>query len=272
MCPPSHRGDRKRVRKRGLNLWHRKDLLAPTPSVRQPLFETSDTRGERTWADRFTRTKVQNWIPLFYLGKTARIQKKEGFIRAPPNRYGPSSSSLILSLGKPNAPSIFDTSWKVFEGFLKAFWRTGTRTLQKPFRDLLGTAGGSVAGMKVLNQSMFFFLISLFFVVCCCFGDLPCLFVWFSSLCRGFCGVLRRENPCVFGGLSCYLSKKSNGWRVRTSKENLGQKKNRVFLSAVPQRLKEKGKNAQKCKSGTKKRELLEGGFCKMDASLRCGA
>ena len=29
--------------------------------------------------------------PFFY-GKTARIQKKEGFIRTPPNRYGPSSS------------------------------------------------------------------------------------------------------------------------------------------------------------------------------------
>ena len=33
---------RKRAQKRGLNLWHRRDLLAPTPSVRQPLFETSD--------------------------------------------------------------------------------------------------------------------------------------------------------------------------------------------------------------------------------------
>ena len=28
---------------KGWNLWHRKDLLAPTPSVRQPLFETSDS-------------------------------------------------------------------------------------------------------------------------------------------------------------------------------------------------------------------------------------
>ena len=42
--------------------------------------------------DRFTWTKVQNWISLFFQGKTARIQKKEGFIRTPPNRYGPSSS------------------------------------------------------------------------------------------------------------------------------------------------------------------------------------
>ena len=32
----------KKVQKRGLNLWHRKDFLVPTPSVRQPLFETSD--------------------------------------------------------------------------------------------------------------------------------------------------------------------------------------------------------------------------------------
>ena len=34
----------KGYRKRGLNLWHMKDLLAPTPSVRQALFETSDFR------------------------------------------------------------------------------------------------------------------------------------------------------------------------------------------------------------------------------------
>ena len=32
----------KRVQKRGLNLWHMKDFLGPTPSVRQPLFETSE--------------------------------------------------------------------------------------------------------------------------------------------------------------------------------------------------------------------------------------
>ena len=36
------RGIGKREQKRGLNLWHMKDFLAPTPSVRQPLFETSD--------------------------------------------------------------------------------------------------------------------------------------------------------------------------------------------------------------------------------------
>ena len=37
-------------------------------------------RGERTWA-------IAIW-------RKARIQKKEGFIRTPPNRYSPSSSSL----------------------------------------------------------------------------------------------------------------------------------------------------------------------------------
>ena len=36
----------KRVEKRGLNLWHGKDFFAPTPSVRQPLFETSDRKRE----------------------------------------------------------------------------------------------------------------------------------------------------------------------------------------------------------------------------------
>ena len=42
LCPPSHRGIGTRVQKGGLNLWHGKDFLAPTPSVRQPPFETSD--------------------------------------------------------------------------------------------------------------------------------------------------------------------------------------------------------------------------------------
>ena len=40
------RGHRKKVQKRGLNLWPLKDFLAPTPSVRQPLFETSES-GKR---------------------------------------------------------------------------------------------------------------------------------------------------------------------------------------------------------------------------------
>ena len=31
-------------------------------------------------------------MSLSFLGKTARIQKKEGFVRTPPIRYGPSSS------------------------------------------------------------------------------------------------------------------------------------------------------------------------------------
>ena len=38
-------------KKKRLNLWHGKDLLAPTPSVRQPLFETSgssDFNGSRS--------------------------------------------------------------------------------------------------------------------------------------------------------------------------------------------------------------------------------
>ena len=39
--------------------------------------------------DPFTRTKVQNCISLVFKGKTARIQKKEGFIRTPPNQILP---------------------------------------------------------------------------------------------------------------------------------------------------------------------------------------
>ena len=45
-------------------------------------------------------------FPIFLGKKRARIQKKEGFIRSPPNRYGP-SSSLSLSLRMfwaPQAP------------------------------------------------------------------------------------------------------------------------------------------------------------------------
>ena len=30
------------MQKRGLNLWHKKKFFAPTPYVRQPLFETSE--------------------------------------------------------------------------------------------------------------------------------------------------------------------------------------------------------------------------------------
>ena len=47
-----HRGWRERVGdkrgpkyRKGLNLWHSKDLLAPNPSARQPLFETFDQMG-----------------------------------------------------------------------------------------------------------------------------------------------------------------------------------------------------------------------------------
>ena len=45
LCSPSSNsesGIEKRAQKRGLNLWHRKDLLAQTPSARQPHFQTSD--------------------------------------------------------------------------------------------------------------------------------------------------------------------------------------------------------------------------------------
>ena len=54
MCPLLLRGIGKRVQKRGLNLWHMKDFLVPTPSVRQPLFETSDESGcsMKRWSDK----------------------------------------------------------------------------------------------------------------------------------------------------------------------------------------------------------------------------
>ena len=49
MCPPSPKGGiGKRVQKRGQNLGHMKDFLAPTPSVRQPLFETSECVSGKT--------------------------------------------------------------------------------------------------------------------------------------------------------------------------------------------------------------------------------
>ena len=35
-------GERERMQERCLNLWHRKDFLAPAPSVRQPPFKSSD--------------------------------------------------------------------------------------------------------------------------------------------------------------------------------------------------------------------------------------
>ena len=41
----SHKGSiGKGCRKKGLNLWYGRDFLAPTPSVRQPLFETSESK------------------------------------------------------------------------------------------------------------------------------------------------------------------------------------------------------------------------------------
>ena len=52
LCPPSPKGGKeKRMQRRCLNLWHRKDFLAPTPSVRQPLFETSEHRGQNVTRD-----------------------------------------------------------------------------------------------------------------------------------------------------------------------------------------------------------------------------
>ena len=44
---------------------------------------------------------VQNWISLFFLERMARIQKKEGFRRTPPNCYGPSSSLSNLDKTQP---------------------------------------------------------------------------------------------------------------------------------------------------------------------------
>ena len=36
------RGHRRKRAEKGPNLWYGRDFLVPTPSVRQPLFETSD--------------------------------------------------------------------------------------------------------------------------------------------------------------------------------------------------------------------------------------
>ena len=51
VSPFSQGGMGKRVQKRGLNLWHEKDFLAPTPFVRQPLFETSDAGSRKQKGD-----------------------------------------------------------------------------------------------------------------------------------------------------------------------------------------------------------------------------
>ena len=47
LSPKAKGGIGKGAQRRGLNLWHSKDLLAPTPSACQPLFETSDSQ----WTD-----------------------------------------------------------------------------------------------------------------------------------------------------------------------------------------------------------------------------
>ena len=55
---------RKKGAERGLNLWHGRDFFAPTPCVRQPLFETSDSNASpnrsrflRMERDELRRTK-----------------------------------------------------------------------------------------------------------------------------------------------------------------------------------------------------------------------
>ena len=54
VSPYSEGGIGKRVQKRGLNLWSLKGFLAPTPSVRQPLFETSElSEGLKTSLETF---------------------------------------------------------------------------------------------------------------------------------------------------------------------------------------------------------------------------
>ena len=58
------RGHRKRVQKRGLNLLHMKDFLAPTPSVRQPLFETSERVGLLDNEARKRSANSNCWVRL----------------------------------------------------------------------------------------------------------------------------------------------------------------------------------------------------------------
>ena len=52
----------KRVQKRGLNLWSLKGFFAPTPSVRQPLFETSDYSGSGKFLPRSIFRKGTDFI------------------------------------------------------------------------------------------------------------------------------------------------------------------------------------------------------------------
>ena len=46
------------MQKRCLNLLHRKDFLAPTPSVHQPIFETSDIGAPERLRPRFSRADL----------------------------------------------------------------------------------------------------------------------------------------------------------------------------------------------------------------------
>ena len=73
----------------------------------------------------------------------------------------PGPWNWFLSPGKPNASSISTPFWKVFEGFLKAFWRVLQkkknlqRPLQKPFRDPFRDPSG-VRGFCSRSESLDF--------------------------------------------------------------------------------------------------------------------
>ena len=56
------------VQERGLNLWPLKGFLAPTPSVRQPLFETSDLKGAFA-KGCFLAFEVLQWEAPFVLSR-----------------------------------------------------------------------------------------------------------------------------------------------------------------------------------------------------------
>ena len=64
---------------------------SPPLSVAKPFFIREERTGTIAIRPFYTNRSSEPNFP-FFLGKTARIQKKEGFIRTPSNRYGPSSS------------------------------------------------------------------------------------------------------------------------------------------------------------------------------------
>ena len=128
------------------------------------------------------------WCPAWRLLHAERIDLNEGHgdVRACQEQRGRHSEKPLskmsrlsdsccgpwnwfLSPGKPNASSISTPSWRVFEGFLKAFWRvsrgpsagryegpwknpseTPSDTLHKPFQKPSGVRG-SVAGNESLD-------------------------------------------------------------------------------------------------------------------------